>query len=162
MYINFKFQLKILFHLFKSFLIISLCLSVFSFIVNQNEFPISLMFLFQFQSILIIVLVLLDLFAFVLVFSLFHLQHSLFIILVLFLLCLFTIIFYPHIRFLLLILQQFQSLQEHLHLFIVFNCHFLGMGLKVQNLYLYFLNLFLCVVIELLHHITIHLDVVSF
>lgn len=90
-----------------------------------------------------------------------HLLHTILKVFILPSLRSVTVLFNINIRFLLLILQQFQFLNEDLDLRIMICRHFLTIGLFIQNSCMRLVNLNFSIVVKLLNHVTIHLNIVS-
>jgi hypothetical protein len=95
-------------------------------------------------------------------FVLFHFFHSIFIIFILFFFSSLSVLLYIYICFLLLIFKKFQFLQKYFDLSIMIILHILSFCLSVKYLCMCLLDLQLGVMIKLFHHISIHLNVVSF
>ena len=89
-----------------------------------------------------------------------HILHPVLVVLVLLNFALLAVLFDVHVGLLLLVLQKFQFLEKDLHLSVVVLLHVLSFGLLVEDFSVHLVDFDLGVVVELLHHISVHLNVV--
>ena len=89
-----------------------------------------------------------------------HVLHPVLVVLVFLDFALLAVFFDIHVGFFLLVLQKFQFLEKDLDLGVVVLLHVLSFGLLVEDLGVHLVDFYLGVVIELLDHISVHLNVV--
>lgn len=160
--VHFEFEVELFLHGCQLLLVVLLCGCQDDFVFLQDNLLVVFVLFIQLLGFFVVFLFVLDLLMFEVMLDFLHVLHAVVEVLVLLGVGRFAILFDPVVRFLLLVLQQLESLQEHLHLLVMAHCHVLCFGLLVQDVGLGLFYLEFGVVVELLDHISIHLDVISF